>query len=146
MKADEIVDFKLKQINTLLGQAGLPHSIDEIAVMHIPAEGGESHVVFQMVQNGRVLDITEIWGPIEAFMFSGKKPVTGAIIMLEGQAGKMFDFVVLVIGKDGSEYYVLGNYLDGELEQLMTNPNWELAKAQYIVMAMELIAALESES
>ena len=152
MKAYGIAESKLKQINALLGQ-GIPqgvldpggyHSIDEIAVMKVPIGNTESYVVFEQVKDGRPLDMSELWGPIEQFMFSGEKVQTGAITTLEGQAGEMFDFMVLVIGADGDEYYVLGNFLAGELKNLRTNPNWELAKDQFIVMAMELVGALES--
>jgi len=65
----------------------------------------------------------------------------GNVVKMNSQDGEKFDFLVSICFK-GNYYFVLGNYMAGTYEDLEQNPNWNIAKSQFVALAAKLIKTI----
>ncbi len=134
-RANQILNERLKEINETLvvDPPAKSPTIDEIVVMRFKNEGTiiYSHTV------DPVINLMNLW---ELIASSGDA-LHGEIIELIGQAGEIFDFMV-IIRHQKIDYFVFGNYLDGTLEDLKMNGEWLVAKSQFVALSMSIVRAL----
>ncbi len=134
-RANQILNERLKKINETLvvDPPAKSPTIDEIVVMRFKNEGTiiYSHTV------DPVINLMNLW---ELIASSGDA-LHGEIIELIGQAGEIFDFMV-IIRHQKIDYFVFGNYLDGTLEDLKMNGEWLVAKSQFVALSMSIVRAL----
>jgi hypothetical protein len=65
----------------------------------------------------------------------------GNVVKMNSQDGEKFDFLVSICYKR-NYYFVLGNYMAGTYEDLEQNPNWNIAKSQFVALAAKLIKTI----
>ena len=128
---------------TLTLMDGLPvsneHTIDEVAVVHMPPNG-DSKIIYLSSKLRKDIPMDDLSFLLFHWYEKNEKKY-GEFVSLAGQPGEEFDFFVCIkIGSD--EYFVLGNYLDGTFEDLEQNSNWNIAKAQFIALAVRLVREL----
>ncbi len=128
---------------TLTLMDGLPignqQTIDEVAVVRMPPDG-ESKVIYLSSKERLNVPIDHLSMLLYHWYEKNEKKY-GEFVSLAGQPGEDFDFFVCI--KIGNiEYFVLGNYIGGTLEDLEGNSNWSIARSQFVALAVRLVREL----
>ena len=142
VKLQELLAHEVMAL-TLTLMEGLPagneHTVDEVAVVRMPPDG-EGTVIYLSSKNRPEVPMDHLSFLLYHWYEKNEKKY-GEFVSLAGQPGEDFDFFVCI--KIGNiEYFVLGNYLDGTLEDLERNSNWSIARSQFVALAARLVQEL----